>query len=77
MSDVPSMCGGRPDSLVARPAHRTKVRVMEVLLLVALVLIAACTMLVHRHQQSVAWDRELDQAFGVSASREMPRHRTL
>lgn len=50
---------------------------MELLLLVVLVLIAACTMLVHRHQQAVAWDRELERAFGVNASREIPRHRTL
>ena len=50
---------------------------MEVLVLIGAVLIAAGTMLVHRHLQAVAWDRELDQAFGVNPSREIPRHRTL
>lgn len=30
-----------------------------------------------RHHVSVAWDRELEQAFGVSADREMPAHRVL
>lgn len=49
---------------------------MEVLLLIALVLVVACTTLVRRHQQAVAWDRELDEAFGVDPTREI-RHRTL
>jgi hypothetical protein len=50
---------------------------MQVLLLLVLVVLALVAVLVHRHQQVVAWDRELDQAFGMSTDREIPRHRTL
>jgi hypothetical protein len=50
---------------------------MELLLLGVLILLALSVTFVHRHHQSVAWSRELDQAFGVDAAREMPRHRTL
>jgi hypothetical protein len=50
---------------------------MGFLLLGVLILLALSATLVHRHQQSVAWSRELDQAFGVDGLREMPRHRTL
>lgn len=50
---------------------------MEVLLLLALVLLALGAVAVYRHQQVTAWDRELDRAFGVSADREIPRHRRL
>jgi hypothetical protein len=50
---------------------------LEVVFLLALALVGLCALLVHRHQQTVAWDRELDQAFGVTAQREVPRHRRL
>lgn len=50
---------------------------MELLVLLALALVALGVVLTHRHQQVLAWDRELDQAFGASADREMPHHRTL
>jgi hypothetical protein len=51
---------------------------MEVLLFaLTLVVLAVVAVLVHRHLQTVAWDRELDQAFGVTPDREIPRHRTL
>lgn len=50
---------------------------MELLLLVLLALVAAGALAVHHHLQVVAWDRELDQAFGVTAQREIPRHRAL
>jgi hypothetical protein len=50
---------------------------LEVVLLLALALVALCALLVRRHQQTAAWDRELDLAFGVTAQREIPRHRSL
>lgn len=50
---------------------------LEVVFLLALALVGLCALLVHRHQQTVAWDRELDQAFGVTAQRDVPRHRRL
>ena len=50
---------------------------MEVVLLLALALVGLGALLVHRHHQAVAWDRELDNAFGVTAQREVPRHRSL
>lgn len=50
---------------------------MELLLLLAVALLAVSAGLVHRHQQMTAWDRELDKAFGVTADREIPRHRAL
>jgi hypothetical protein len=51
---------------------------MELLLIaVALVLVGLTVSFVHRHQQAVAWHRELEQAFGTSAQREIPRHRSL
>lgn len=50
---------------------------MEVLLVLAVVLLAFAGVLVRRHLQVVAWDRELETAFGLAADREIPRHRTL
>jgi hypothetical protein len=50
---------------------------MGFLLLGVLVLLALSATLVHRHLQTVAWSRELDQAFGVDGAREIPRHRAL
>jgi len=47
------------------------------LLAAALVVVALAATGVHRHLQAVAWDRELDQAFGTSTKRDLPRHRTL
>jgi hypothetical protein len=48
---------------------------MELLLLfTALLLVSLAASTVHRHRQAVAWDRELDQAFGTTAEREIPRH---
>lgn len=50
---------------------------MELLLVPVLVLLVLGAVLVHRHQQATAWDRELDKAFGVTPDRELPRHRAL
>jgi hypothetical protein len=50
---------------------------MELLLFAALVLLAVGAALARRHYQSTAWDRELDEAFGVGSLRELSRHRTL
>ncbi len=50
---------------------------MELLLLLAVVVLVVGAVLVHRHMQVTAWDRELDRAFGVTADREIPRHRAL
>ena len=50
---------------------------MELLLVLALVLVALAALGARRHQQAVAWDRELDKAFGANHKREMPRHRSL
>lgn len=50
---------------------------MELLLVLAMVALALGGVLVHRHQQAVAWHRELESAFGTSADREIPRHRAL
>lgn len=48
---------------------------MELLLLVtALVLGSVTVSMVRRHRKTIAWDRELAQAFGSSAEREIPRH---
>ena len=48
------------------------------LLLCALLLVVlAGAFLAHRHHVVLAWDRELEAAFGSSESREMPRHRVL
>lgn len=48
-----------------------------IVLLLALVGVAVCALVVHRHQKAAAWNRELDQAFGATAQREIPRHRSL
>ncbi len=50
---------------------------MEMLLLLALMVVALGGVLVHRRLQVLAWDRELESAFGVATDREVPRHRTL
>lgn len=50
---------------------------MEMLLVGVAALVALTALLVHRHIQVVAWDRELRSAFGVSDSREISRRRTL
>lgn len=51
---------------------------MELLLVVtALVLVSVTVTMVRRHRQTVAWNRELDQAFGTTGEREMPRHGRL
>ena len=51
---------------------------MELLLAVtALVLVSVTVSMVHRRRQATAWNRELDQAFGNTAEREIPRHGRL
>lgn len=52
---------------------------MELLLLLmpVLVVLGLCAALVRRRQQAQAWDRELEQAFGVTGHREIPPHRAL
>jgi hypothetical protein len=50
---------------------------MQVLLLLVLVVLALVAVLVRRHQQLAAWQRELDHAFGMAADREVPRPRRL
>lgn len=50
---------------------------MELLLLLALALVAVGAMFVHRHQRVVAWNRELNEAFGARARRELSQHRRL
>lgn len=50
---------------------------MELLLLLALALGAVCALAAHRHHRVAAWDRELHQAFGVTAQREMSQRRRL
>ena len=47
------------------------------LVLCALVVALGSAWAVRRRYATVAWNRELDQAFGVSARRELPLHRTL
>ena len=48
-----------------------------VLWTIALVVALGSAWAVRRRYATVAWNRELDQAFGVSARRELPLHRTL
>lgn len=48
-----------------------------IVLLLAFVVVAVCALVVHRHQKAAAWNRELEQAFGSTVQREMPRHRSL
>lgn len=43
----------------------------------ALVVLAVVVLGLRRHVQHTAWDRELEQAFGVPGLRETPRHRAL
>lgn len=50
---------------------------MEMLLVLAVLALALGAVLLHRRQQAVAWDRELESAFGRTADREIPRHRVL
>ena len=51
---------------------------MEIVMLVMLALAAiGSSLAVRRHQQAVAWERELEIAFGAGPSPEMPRHRFL
>lgn len=50
---------------------------VEILIVPIALVLAAVVPAVHRHVQVVAWDRELDEAFGVRAAREMPRRRAL
>lgn len=50
---------------------------MELLFLTALVLVSLCVLAVHRRHQVLAWDRELESAFGVAEHRELPRHGRL
>lgn len=47
------------------------------LLLCALLLVVAGAWVAHRRHVALAWDRELEAAFGSFESREMPRHRLL
>lgn len=48
-----------------------------VLLLCAALLLGVTARGWRRHVEAVAWDRELELAFGSYERRELPRHRTL
>ena len=48
-----------------------------VLLTLSALLAAVAVWAVHRHVATVAWDRELEAAFGGAERKEMPRHRVL
>ncbi|HEX6876687.1 MAG TPA: hypothetical protein VF165_13585 [Nocardioidaceae bacterium] len=50
---------------------------MELLLLAVPAAAALGGLMMHRRRQVVAWDRELDRAFGVGAGREIAAHRRL
>lgn len=50
---------------------------ITLLLLFSLLVSAAFAWGVRRHRESVAWNRELDQAFGVSSKREMSLRASL
>jgi hypothetical protein len=50
---------------------------MELLLLAVLGVVALSVLLVHRRHKVVAWDRELEQAFGAHAGRDVVSHRRL
>lgn len=57
---------------------------VTLLLLLALLVVAGGVWVVRRRHQTLAWNRELDQAFGVGARQEMslrgslvPLHRPL
>ena len=47
------------------------------LVLCALLVALGSAWVVRRRYETLAWNRELDLAFGVSARRELPAHRTL
>jgi hypothetical protein len=48
-----------------------------VLLMLSALLAAIAVWAVHRHAATVAWDRELETAFGIADRKDMPRHRVL
>lgn len=48
---------------------------MQFLLLAVLVLTALSVLAVHRRHQVVAWDRELERAFGTGGGREISHRR--
>lgn len=50
---------------------------VELLLLLAAALVAVAVLFVRRRQQTIAWDRELEDAFGARSARKMPSHRSL
>ena len=50
---------------------------MELLLLALLAAVALGAVLARRRHQIVEWDRELQQAFGAHATREIASHRRL
>ena len=50
---------------------------MEFVLLAVLALGVLASLAVRRHHQVVAWDRELDTAFGAGARPELSGHRQL
>jgi hypothetical protein len=47
------------------------------LVLCALMVALAIAWGLRRRSETLAWNRELDLAFGVSARRELPAHRAL
>ena len=50
---------------------------MEFALLAVFVLVALGSLALRRHHQVVAWDRELDTAFGAGVRPELSGHRRL
>jgi hypothetical protein len=48
-----------------------------VLLTLSALLAGVAVWAVHRHAATSAWNRELENAFGVADRKEMPRHRVL
>jgi hypothetical protein len=51
---------------------------MELVFLLACVLVtAALGAMAHRHRKTVAWDRELTEAFGSALRPELTSHRVL
>ncbi len=51
---------------------------MELLPLAAIaLLVLTALVLVYRRRKATAWDRELEEAFGVDPERELPRRRGL
>jgi hypothetical protein len=50
---------------------------ITLLVLCALMIALGSAWGLRRRNKTLAWNRELEQAFGVSGQRELPLHRTL